>query len=162
MRLAPATLTVGDFVLSNVHCVERKSISDLFGSFNSGRLQDQARAMCKYYKCPILLIEFDPEKTFGLQNASDIGGEVRKDSIISKLSMLTMEFPTLRILWSKSPHETLKIFKKLKRNHQEVDVEIALPHFVDNYHEVSTGKGEVKWEDFKNYYMKRRKTNDDC
>ena len=126
MRLAPATLTVGDFVLSNVHCVERKSISDLFGSFNSGRLQDQARAMCKYYKCPILLIEFDPEKTFGLQNASDIGGEVRKDSIISKLSMLTMEFPTLRILWSKSPHETLKIFKKLKRNHQEVDVEKAI------------------------------------
>ena len=126
MRLAPATLTVGDFVLSNVHCVERKSISDLYGSFNSGRLEDQARAMCKYYKCPILLIEFDPEKTFGLQNASELGGEVRKDSIISKISMLTMEFPTLRILWSRSPHETLKIFKKLKRNHQEVDVDKAI------------------------------------
>ena len=38
MRLAPVTLIVGDFVLSNVHCVERKSISDLFGSFASGRL----------------------------------------------------------------------------------------------------------------------------
>mmetsp|Transcript_15828 Transcript_15828/g.43788 ORF Transcript_15828/g.43788 Transcript_15828/m.43788 type:complete len:425 (-) Transcript_15828:1921-3195(-) len=38
MRLAPVTLLVGDFVLSNVHCVERKSISDLFGSFASGRL----------------------------------------------------------------------------------------------------------------------------
>ena len=126
MRLAPATLTVGDFVLSNVHCVERKSISDLYGSFNSGRLEDQARAMCKYYKCPILLIEFDPEKTFGLQNASELGGEVRKDSIISKISMLSMEFPTLRILWSRSPHETLKIFKKLKRNHQEVDVDKAI------------------------------------
>lgn len=41
MRLAPVTLTVGDFVLSNVHCVERKSISDLFGSFQSGRLYSQ-------------------------------------------------------------------------------------------------------------------------
>jgi DNA excision repair protein ERCC-4 len=29
MRLAPVTLTVGDFVLSSVHCVERKSISDV-------------------------------------------------------------------------------------------------------------------------------------
>ena len=73
-----------------------------------------------------MLIEFDPEKTFGLQNASELGGEVRKDSIISKISMLTMEFPTLRILWSRSPHETLKIFKKLKRNHQEVDVDKAI------------------------------------
>lgn len=32
----------------------------------------------------------------------------------------------MRILWSRSPHETLKIFKKLKRNHQEVDVEKAV------------------------------------
>ena len=126
MRLAPATLTVGDFILSNVHCIERKSISDLFGSFNSGRLEEQARQMCKYYKCPCLLIEFDPEKTFCLQSASDLGSEVKKDSIISKLSMLTMAFPSLRILWSRSPHETLRIFKKLKRNHQEVDVEKAI------------------------------------
>ena len=43
MRLAPVTLTVGDFVLSNVHCVERKSISDLYGSFASGRLYLQVR-----------------------------------------------------------------------------------------------------------------------
>lgn len=45
MRLAPVTLTVGDFVLSNVHCVERKSISDLFGSLASGRLYSQVRAV---------------------------------------------------------------------------------------------------------------------
>lgn len=38
MRIAPVTLLVGDFVLTNVHCVERKSISDLHGSFASGRL----------------------------------------------------------------------------------------------------------------------------
>ena len=38
MRIAPVTLTVGDYVLSDAHCIERKSISDLFGSFGSGRL----------------------------------------------------------------------------------------------------------------------------
>lgn len=126
MRLAPVTLTVGDFVLSNVHCVERKSISDLFGSFASGRLHTQAEAMSKYYKVPCLLIEFDPMKTFALQNVNEIGPDIRMDSICSKISLLVMHFPMLRLLWSKSPHETLKIFKSLKANHEEVDVDNAV------------------------------------
>ncbi len=37
-RLRPVTLAVGDFVLSPEMCVERKSVSDLFGSFANGRL----------------------------------------------------------------------------------------------------------------------------
>ena len=126
MRLAPVTLTVGDFVLSSVHCVERKSISDLFGSFASGRLYTQAESMCKYYKCPSLLIEFDPTKSFCLQNSNELGVDIRNDSVCSKMAILTMHFPKLRILWSRSPHETLRIFKTLKTNHDEVDVEKAM------------------------------------
>lgn len=126
MRLAPVTLTVGDFVLSNVHCVERKSISDLYGSFASGRLYTQAEAMSKYYKVPALLIEFDPNKTFCLQSESAISVDIRNDSICSKMVLLTCHFPKLRILWSKSPHETLRIFKDLKSNHDEVNVEKAV------------------------------------
>jgi DNA excision repair protein ERCC-4 len=126
MRLAPVTLTVGDFVLSSVHCVERKSISDLFGSFASGRLYTQAEAMCKYYKCPSLLIEFDPTKSFCLQNSNELGVDIRTDSVCSKMTILTMHFPKLRILWSRSPHETLRIFKDLKSTHDEVDVEKAV------------------------------------
>jgi DNA excision repair protein ERCC-4 len=126
MRLAPVTLTVGDFVLSNVHCVERKSISDLFGSFASGRLYTQAESMSKYYKCPCLLIEFDPAKSFCLQNSNELGVEIRTDSVCSKLCLLTMHFPQLRILWSRSPHETLCIFKALKANHDEVNVDRAM------------------------------------
>ena len=34
----PATLTVGDYILSPDICVERKSIHDLVQSFTSGRL----------------------------------------------------------------------------------------------------------------------------
>lgn len=126
MRIAPVTLTVGDFVLSSVHCVERKSISDLFGSFTSGRLYDQAKSMSAYYKCPCLLIEFDPSKSFCLQNSNELGIEIRKDSVCSKMVMLTMHFPKLRILWSRSTHHTLQIFKELKTNHDEVDVEKAM------------------------------------
>lgn len=126
MRLAPVTLIVGDFILSSVHCIERKSISDLFGSFASGRLYTQVESMVKYYKVPCLLIEFDPAKSFSLQNANELGVEIRTDSICSKICLLAMHFPQLRILWSKSPHDTLKIFKDLKRSHDEVDVERAM------------------------------------
>jgi len=41
LRLAPVTLIVGDFVLTPDICVERKSLSDLLGSFTSGRLFTQ-------------------------------------------------------------------------------------------------------------------------
>jgi DNA excision repair protein ERCC-4 len=38
LLVIPATLTVGDYILSPDICVERKSIPDLVSSFNSGRL----------------------------------------------------------------------------------------------------------------------------
>jgi DNA excision repair protein ERCC-4 len=126
MRLAPVTLTVGDFVLSNVHCVERKSISDLFGSFASGRLYTQVEAMSKYYTCPCLLIEFDPNKSFCLQNSNELGIDIRMDSICSKIVLLVTHFPKLRILWSRTPQSTLNLFRDLKVNHEEVDVERAI------------------------------------
>ncbi len=71
MRLAPV-----NYVLTSVHCIERKSISDLFGSFTSGRLRKQAEQMIKYYICSCLSIEFDPNKSFCFQKKADIGGDV--------------------------------------------------------------------------------------
>ena len=38
LDIYPITLTVGDYVLTPDMVVERKSIPDLIGSFNSGRL----------------------------------------------------------------------------------------------------------------------------
>ena len=58
---------VGDYILTPEICVERKSISDLIGSLASGRLFNQAMSMTRYYKNPVLLIEFDPKKSFSLQ-----------------------------------------------------------------------------------------------
>ena len=60
-------LQVGDYILSPEICVERKSVSDLIGSLNNGRLYNQAVSMCRYYKKPVLLIEFDANKSFALQ-----------------------------------------------------------------------------------------------
>lgn len=60
-------LQIGDYILSPDMCVERKSINDLVGSLNSGRLYQQATAMTRYYAKPMLLIEFDQNKPFDLQ-----------------------------------------------------------------------------------------------
>lgn len=67
IEIIPVTITIGDYILTPDICVERKSISDLIGSLNSGRLYTQCVQMTRYYKKPLLLIEFDQNKPFHLQ-----------------------------------------------------------------------------------------------
>ncbi|KAK9121248.1 hypothetical protein Syun_018865 [Stephania yunnanensis] len=121
MRIIPVTLEVGDYVLSPLICIERKSISDLFQSFASGRLYHQVEVMSRYYKIPVLLIEFSQDKSFSFQSASDLGDDVTPTSIISKLSLLVLHFPRLRLVWSRSLHATAEIFSLLKANQDEPD-----------------------------------------
>lgn len=58
---------------------------------------------------------------FALQSASDIGDDVTPNNIISKLSLLVIHFPRLRIIWSRSLHATAEIFASLKANQDEPD-----------------------------------------
>ena len=99
---------------------------DLVGSLNSGRLYTQAEAMSTHYETPILLIEFDQDKSFALQSLSTVTSEISSTAVSSKLVLLTIHFPKLRIIWSSSPHQTAAIFDDLKRNMDEPDVEKAL------------------------------------
>ena len=64
--IEPVTLEVGDYILTPEICVERKSVSDLIGSLNNGRLYQQALQMTRFYKKPMLLIEFDQKQAFHL------------------------------------------------------------------------------------------------
>lgn len=124
--IEPVTLEVGDYILSPDMCVERKSISDLIGSLNNGRLYNQVVSMTRFYKRPILLIEFDPNKSFSLQAKSSLSSEVSFNDISSKLSLLTLHFPKLRILWCHSPYATAELFDDLKANHSEPDANTAM------------------------------------
>ena len=67
MVIVPCMLTVGDYILSPNICIERKSIKDLISSFKDGRLYNQAETMMLHYKSPMLLIEFDQNKSFTLE-----------------------------------------------------------------------------------------------
>ncbi len=128
MVIVPCMLTVGDYILSPNICVERKSVSDLISSFKDGRLYTQAEAMFQHYKSPMLLIEFDQNKSFTLEPFADFSGNLNSvgptstpSDLQSKIVLLTLAFPKLRIIWSSSPYETAEIFERLKSQEEEPD-----------------------------------------
>uniref|UniRef100_T1HKQ6 DNA repair endonuclease XPF n=1 Tax=Rhodnius prolixus TaxID=13249 RepID=T1HKQ6_RHOPR len=123
--IEPVTLQVGDYILSPEMCVERKSISDLIGSLNSGRLYTQALSMTRYYSKPILLIEFDEKKPFVLQGRYYLSSDASSNDIRSKLQLLTLHFPRLRIVWSPSPFATAQLFHELKEGKGEPSASAA-------------------------------------
>ena len=128
MVIVPCMLTVGDYILSPNICIERKSIKDLISSFKDGRLYNQTETMFQYYKSPMLLIEFDQNKSFTLEPFADLSGSLTSVSannsssdLQSKLVLLTLAFPKLRIIWSSSPYQTAEIFESLKTQEPEPD-----------------------------------------
>lgn len=82
--------------------------------------------MQEHYQVPCLLIECDPSKTFCLQSANDIGPDFCNNSICSKMVLLVINIPELCLVWSRNQYKILKIFKSLKANHEEVDVNKAI------------------------------------
>ncbi|CAE6448146.1 unnamed protein product [Rhizoctonia solani] len=139
IQVIPATLTVGDYILTPDIVVERKSVPDLVSSFASGRLYTQCEMMTAYYKQPVLLIEFEESKSFTLQAFQDTRPAARKKDkagpnapeiddwdIQSKLVLLTLAFPKLRIIWSSSPYATADIFTEFKKNNKEPDPQVAV------------------------------------
>ncbi|KAF2263425.1 DNA repair endonuclease XPF [Lojkania enalia] len=123
--VVPCMLTVGDYILTPQICIERKSVRDLIGSFANGRLYNQVEAMMEHYKSPMLLIEFDQNKSFTLEPFSDLSVSSGAASVVpdlqSKIVMLTLAFPRLKIIWSSSPYQTAEIFSELKKNADEPD-----------------------------------------
>ncbi|KUI73170.1 DNA repair protein rad16 [Cytospora mali] len=133
MVIVPCMLTVGDYILSPNICIERKSINDLISSFKDGRLFSQAETMFQHYKSPMLLIEFDQNKSFTLEPFADLSGNLRSvnpdnisSDLQSKLVLLTLAFPKLRIIWSSSPYQTAEIFESLKAQEEEPDPIVAV------------------------------------
>ncbi|KAK5073596.1 DNA repair protein RAD16 [Lithohypha guttulata] len=129
MHIVPCQLTVGDYVLSPEIAVERKSISDLISSFKSGRLFNQAETMLQHYRYPFLLIEFNENKSFTLDPFADLTSSLsnlkipdsESKDLQSKIVLLTLTFPRLKVIWSSSPYQTAQIFEELKKQQPEPD-----------------------------------------
>ena len=125
--VVPCMLTVGDYVLSPNICIERKSVRDLVSSFKNGRLFNQAETMLQHYKSPMLLIEFDQNKSFTLDTfgtdhtTTGISSASNPSDLQSKITLLTIAFPRLKVIWSSSPYQTAEIFEELKKQQEEPD-----------------------------------------
>jgi DNA excision repair protein ERCC-4 len=113
----PETITVGDYLLTPDCAVERKAIPDLIQSLNSGRLYTQAEALCRAYKNPVLLIEFDESRrAFSLLGLGDLRTEISGSDLMSRLCLLLLHFPKLKVIWSSSLLSTAEIFGDLQRD----------------------------------------------
>ena len=125
MLVVPCLLTIADYVLSPSICIERKSVRDLISSFKNGRLFNQTERMLQHYKHPMLLIEFDQNKSFTLdpfaESALPTTVTSNSPDLQSKIVMLTLAFPRLKVIWSSSPYQTAEIFEELKKNQDEPD-----------------------------------------
>ncbi|KAM3964283.1 DNA repair endonuclease XPF mei-9 [Aphomia sociella] len=126
INIEPVVITIGDYILTPDICVERKSISDLIGSLNSGRLYTQCTQMCRNYSRPILLIEFDQNKPFNLQGNLVLSSDLSGANIQQKLQLLTIHFPRLKLVWSPSPYATAELFYELKQGRKNPNVAEAI------------------------------------
>jgi len=116
LNLVPQMLSVGDYIIDTDLCIERKAVDtgDLYESMRTGRLLHQIRRMTKFYKKPVLLLEF--EKTKGMTF-----GEFTEDTM-RLLCILKINFPQLMILWAKTPKEGAKMIAALKEDRNDLDL----------------------------------------
>lgn len=54
----------------------------------------------------------------------DVGDDVSGMNLISKLVLLSLHFPSLRILWCRSPHVTASLFEELKLEKEDPNLDL--------------------------------------
>ena len=126
------SLEVGDYILTNNHCIERKSIStkDFYQSLNNSKhLIEQTIKMGKYYKNIIILLEF--EETVDIINTFE-SGICYKPIIMRKLLDLTniteLDKNNCLFIWSLNCKMTSKLLRNLriKLNREILDIDYCL------------------------------------
>ena len=117
IAVTPLTLLHGDYVLSPHHCVERKSLTDLTQSLQSGRLHNQLAALSRLYSFPILLVEFDRNIPFRLCYSTTWRSTTtgpRMSLMLAKVAKVVSVLPRVTWIWSRSPAHTADMMLKWK------------------------------------------------
>ncbi len=78
--------------------------------------------MCRLYKKPILLIEFDPSKPFNMSDKGKLSQDVSVNDVQTRLALLTIHFAALKIVWSEGAQQTANLFADLKHKRPQPDV----------------------------------------
>lgn len=83
--------------------------------------------MCRHYRKPVLLIEFEKNKPFALlQGKYNVSTEMITHDIMAKLTLLTIHFNRVRLIWSQDAYKTADIFKELKEGREQPCLKDAL------------------------------------
>ncbi len=61
LKVSMAALPVGDYIVSDRVCIERKTIHDFESSIIDGRIFEQAKRLKEAYEYPIIIVEGDGE-----------------------------------------------------------------------------------------------------
>jgi hypothetical protein len=56
-----------------------------------------------------------------LQSPSELADDISGNSLGARLALLSLHFPRLRMIWSRSLHATVDIFRALKAHQDEPD-----------------------------------------
>uniref|UniRef100_A0A7S3JS39 ERCC4 domain-containing protein n=1 Tax=Aureoumbra lagunensis TaxID=44058 RepID=A0A7S3JS39_9STRA len=146
VQLRPATIRVGDYILTPDIVVERKSLVDFVGSLASGRLATQTENMQRLYQTPILLLETESSvfgtralpsdrrsQQHGLSNKlfseSEYDSLPTTNTTEARLVLLVLHYPRLRILWCNDDRSAIKLFAALKKGNRQPKLDEKCEHF---------------------------------
>jgi Fanconi anemia group M protein len=101
------TLPVGDYVVSDRVCIERKTVSDFESSIVNGRLFEQAKRLVEAYGYPIMIIEGEREE-FRMKSAALNGA----------IASLYIDY-SLPVMVTFSGSETAEMINYIAKHEQE-------------------------------------------
>ena len=141
------SLEVGDYILTNNYCIERKSIStkDLYTSLNSKHLIEQTIKMGKYYKNIIILLEF--EEHIDILNTFE-KGICYKPIILRKLLDLTniteLEKNNCLFMWSLNCKMSSIMLKSLRFKLKDEILDIDYCLHINKINKTKSSKDKKK------------------
>lgn len=107
VKITFENLTVGDYILSKEHALERKTARDFVSSLISGRLFDQITRIREVYQSPILVIEGDfNDQLEEFRNPKALWGA---------LASISLTYDT-RVFFTKDPNQTATLLESLAKH----------------------------------------------
>ena len=106
-------LEVADYVCSGRVAVERKTVEDFLGSILNQRIFRQMEGLGEAYRCPVLLIEGNPDSLFLERN-------MNANAIRGALASIAVDY-RVPILWARTQKETACMLYRLAWREQVKD-----------------------------------------
>lgn len=111
-------LKVGDYILSERVCVERKTTSDFIGSMMNQRLFRQLEEISGNFDSPVLILEGNPPNLFC--------SGVHPNAVRGALSSISIDY-RIPMLWTQNPKETAaQIYRMAHREQIGKSAEVSV------------------------------------